>query len=226
MGLPGQQPPGGPPAEATGAHAAPGPALLLAALAALLLPLLAAALMPQLPATLRGYLPLLPLPLLEIEFALAFAILVLPAFRAPSPEESSPAVTGLVRGLFLGLAALPFALAARIVWPAPAGAVLAGCVLVAALGAGAAASAAAFGVKGLMAAVAAATLPGLVGFFGEAADLPLGWLGSLCPFLAADAAARGGAAWTLGLLPGIALLAASQVLRPGASGRSEPTGSA
>jgi len=211
------------PEAAPGAHAAPGPALLLVVLVALALPLALAALMPQLPAVARNYLPLLPLPLLEIEWALACGLLVLPVFRAPSPEQSSPAVTGLVRGLFLGLVALPLALVARIAWPAPAGAVLAGCVLVALLGAGAAAATAAFGVKGLVGAVAAAVLPGLVGFFGQAVDLPLGWLESLCPFLAAETAAQGGAAWTLGLLPGMALLATSQILRP-KTARASPRG--
>ena len=206
---------GAQPEEASGAHAAPGPALLLAALLALALPLALAALMPQLPALVRSYLPLLPLPLLEVECALAFALLGLPVFNAPPPGKSSPALTGLVRGGFLGLVALPFVLVARVAWPVPVGPLLAGCLLVAALGAGAAAATAAFGAKGLAGAVAAAVLPGLAGFFGEAVAMPLGWLQNLCPFLAVETAARGEAAWTLGLLPGMALLVAGWVLRGG-----------
>ncbi len=192
---------------------APGPGLLLLALLVLVLPILLAFVLPHLPAAVGGYIPALPLPLLEIEAALVFALFALPAFRTPGAEEAGPALTGLVRGVVVAVLAVPFVFAARAVAPASVGAVLAGCALVAATGAGSAAAAAAFGARGIAAALSAAALPGLLGFFGAELDLPLGWLGALCPFTAAGTAVHGGASWTLGLLPGIALLAASAVLR-------------
>jgi len=206
-------PPGPPASPSASVSSAPGAALVLAALAVLILPVLLAAAATHLPAALRAYLPLAPLPLLELEAALVFAIFALPAFAAPAPEDSSPVLTGLARGLFLAVLAVPFALAARVVSPVSTGAVLAGCALTAAAGAGSVAAAAAFGARGLALGIAAAVLPGLAGFFGQALELPLGWLAGFCPFVAAETAVRGGAAWTLGLLPGIALLVVSQVLR-------------
>ena len=194
--------------------AAPGPALLLTALAVLLAPLLLAALWPRLPGLARGYLAALPLPLVEIECAAVLALFVLPLFRTPSPEQVNPVVLGLVRGLFLGAAALPLAVVARAVCPVPAGAVLAGCLLAAVLGAGAVAASAAFGAGGLAAAILAAGLPGMAGFFGQAAGLPLGWLGTLSPFEAIEALGGGGSAWALGLLPGMGLLLAGLLRRP------------
>ena len=192
----------------------PGPALLLAALAVLLAPLLLAALLPSLPKVTQDYLAALPLPLVEMECAALFALFILPLFKSPPPEKSSPAVVGLLRGAFLGVALLPLAVIARVAWPVPAAAVLGGCFLVAVLGAGAAAAGAAFGAKGLAAAILAAGLPGLAGFFGDAAGLPLGWLGALSPFAAIEALGSGGSAWLLGLLPGMGLLLAGLLRRP------------
>lgn len=200
----------------SGAGAAPSAGLLLIALGALLVPLGLAAALPHLPAAVRPYLPRTPLPLLEIEFALAFALLALPVFKSPPAAEVSPALTGLVRGAFLGLLVLPFVLAGRADAPMTLPAILAGGLLVAVTGAGAAAAAAAFGARGLAAAAAAVVLPGVLGFLAEAVGLPLGWLGLVCPFIAAGAAAAGGAAWTLGMFPGLGLLAA--VLIPSRAG--------
>ena len=200
----GEAPAARPPAG----HIAPGPALLAAAAAVLLAPIVLAALYPLLPALLRSYLIRLPLPVLEVEFALAFALFGLPLFNAPDADGRSPVLTGLARGLFLGAVALPFLLAARIAWPVPAGAVLAGCLLVAALGAGSVAAAARFGTGGLVLAIALAALPGLFGYLAVDVCAPLVRLGRLSPFVAAEMAARGEAAWGLGLLPGVALLAA------------------
>ncbi|GEM_PF-3527166 len=191
---------------------APGPALVLAATAFLMLPLGLAAALPALPAWLGGYLPAMPLPLLVVETALVFACFALPAFAAPGGGLASPALTGLARGLCLAALALPFCLAARIASPVPAGVILAGCALTASAGAGCAAAAAALGVRGLAVGVAVMTLPGLVGFFGTELELPLGWFSGLCPFASAWSALHGGASWTPGLLPGIALLVIGQFL--------------
>lgn len=193
---------------------APGMRLVVSLVLVLLIPPILAALMPSLPAALRAYLPQLPLPLLEVELALVFAVFALPVFNSPSAAETNPFVTGLARGCFLGLVALPFVMTMSLVWPVSTGAVLAGCALVAVAGAGAASAAAAFGNAGLAAGIAAFVLPGLFGFFGAELELPLGWLQSLCPFVAAETAARGGAGWTLGLLPGVILLAISALARP------------
>ena len=165
----------GKPSEATAA-AVPGPGLLCAAAAALLSPLLLAALFPLLPPLARSYALKLPLPALEIQCALAFALFLLPLFRAPAPGEANPVLVGLVRGAFLGAVALPFVLAARIVWPVPVGRILAGCLLVAGAGAGAAGATAAFRARGMATAVALAGLPPLLGFLARDVYPRLAWL--------------------------------------------------
>jgi len=171
------------PLGADGASPAPGPGLLAAAAGALLLPIVLAAAGPLLPGPVSSYL-------------------------SPGPESVSPALTGLARGLFLGVVALPLVMAARVVWPVGLGALLAGCLLIAASGAGAAAAAAAFRARGLAAAVVATALPGLLGFLAADVCPPLVSLARLSPFLAAPAALEGAGGWGLGLVPGIALLAA------------------
>lgn len=193
------------------ASPAPGAALLAAACGALLLPLALAAAWPLLPPVLGAYLPLLELPVLTAECALAFAVLALPLFPAPRPDGDGthPALTGLVRGAALGVLAAPFVLAGGLVFPLPPAGALAACLTVAVTGAGAAAAAAGFGSRGLAAALAAAALPGALAFFGRDLGLPLGFLARLSPWHAAAAAARGAAGWLPGLLPGLALLAAT-----------------
>lgn len=188
--------------------AAPGPGLLAAAGGALLLPLLLAALYPLLPEVLRIYLPVLRLPLLVVESALVFGLFLMPLFKCPGPQEAAPVLTGLARGLLLGLAALPFALAARIVAPVPIWGVLAGCLLVAVTGAGAAAGGAAFRTRGLAAAIVLTVPPALLGFLAADVCPRLAWLASISPFVAAGAALGGGGGWPLGLLPGIVLMGA------------------
>ncbi len=198
--------------------AAPGPGLLAASVGALLLPVLLAALFASLPGIARIYVLKLPLPLLAVECALLFGVLVLPLFAAPPADRVNPGLTGLLRGGLLALTALPFVLVARVVAPVPLGAVLTCCLLVGVTGAGAGATAAAFRSRGLAAAITLMSLPALLGFLATDVYPRLEWLTGLSPFYAAHSAMTGSGGWWPGFLPGLALLAVGFAVR----GRGSP----
>ncbi len=198
----------------TAVSCAPGPGLIAACCGALILPIAAGALLPRLPEAGRTYLLKLDLPVLVSASGLFFAVLVLPLFAAPQPEESVPWLTGLARGGAVAALTLPFVAIARTVNPCPWAAVAVCALIVGLTAAGVASAAAAWKSRGVAAAAALICLPGLVGWFAQDVFPALAWLRWLTPFAAAAKAAADPhpASWWPGAVPGLVLFALAVAL--------------